>query len=480
MATTKTRRCIGSARFGIEPHDAPVKRLPQAAQPEGRPRAHVRDALEGVRQGPQRRAQGEDQRGRAGQGSAARRHARVRDRRRGRGGQVGQAAGGRDRQGDDEARATPDADGQQAGRSPSRRGSARRARRWPRPRRSAGTAYTEAIGVATRSRPRSRRSTGTGTPASPTTRRGQAVEASSTTRDARRSRADETPLGGRSMPAPRRPTPRSARPSPLLRAPGACPGPFLVAGRATGCRPRPAPGSTIVARCHGPRHPRTRCAASSRARTRVPPGCVGVMRHVPHGPNCKLCAVPFEGPGGAVMRHLGFARYPGNPAICGNCIKSLNKIGVYGAEIPVSLLFADIRGSTGIGERLSPTEFRAFLDRFYRLSSAAILDNDGIVDKFVGDEAIGLFFVGISGPGHSAAAIRAARALLDAVGARRCHGERAHPRRGRGPHRRRLRRFDRSGRSRQRLHGARRRREHDGTSRGRGGGRRAAGLGRCR
>ena len=34
----------------------------------------------------------------------------------------------------------------------------------------------------------------------------------------------------------------------------------------------------------------------------------------------------------------------------------------------------------------------------------------------MGDEAIGLFFVGISGPGHSAAAIRAARALLDAVG----------------------------------------------------------------
>ena len=140
------------------------------------------------------------------------------------------------------------------------------------------------------------------------------------------------------------------------------------------------------------------------------------MRHVPHGPNCKLCDAPFEGPGGAVLRHVGFARFPGNPAICGSCIKSLNKIGVYGAEIPVSLLFADIRGSTGIGEGSSPTEFRAFLDRFYQLSSRAILDNNGIVDKFVGDEAIGLFFVGISGSEHTAAAIRAARALLDAVG----------------------------------------------------------------
>jgi adenylate cyclase len=140
------------------------------------------------------------------------------------------------------------------------------------------------------------------------------------------------------------------------------------------------------------------------------------MRHVPDGPHCKLCAAPFEGPGGAVLRHVGFARFPGNPAICGSCIKELNKIGVFGAEIPVSLLFADIRGSTGIGERSSPTEFRAFLDRFYQLSAKAILDNDGILDKFVGDEAIGLFFVGISGTEHPAAAIRAARALLDAVG----------------------------------------------------------------
>jgi adenylate cyclase len=142
----------------------------------------------------------------------------------------------------------------------------------------------------------------------------------------------------------------------------------------------------------------------------------GLMRRVPHGPNCKLCAAPFEGPGGAVLRHVGFARFPGNPAICNACIKGLNKVGVFGAEIPVSLLFADIRGSTGIGERSSPTEFRAFLDRFYQLSSTAVLANDGIVDKFVGDEVIGLFFMGVSGSEHTAAAIRAARALLDAVG----------------------------------------------------------------
>ena len=143
-----------------------------------------------------------------------------------------------------------------------------------------------------------------------------------------------------------------------------------------------------------------------------------------------------------MLRHVGFARFPGNPAICGSCIKSLNKLGVFGAEIPVSLLFADIRGSTGIGERSSPTEFRAFLDRFYRLSSKAILDNDGIVDKFVGDEAIGLFFIGhqrdrAHGRRHPGRP-RPARCRR----ARRCERERAHPRRRGRAHRRRVRRLD--------------------------------------
>ena len=141
-----------------------------------------------------------------------------------------------------------------------------------------------------------------------------------------------------------------------------------------------------------------------------------IFRRLPSSPHCKLCAAPFEGPGGAVLRHVGFARFPGNPAICGNCIKGLNKIGIFGAEIPVSLVFADIRGSMSIAESMSPTEYRAFLDRFYRIASEAILGNDGLVDKFVGDEAIGLFFRGISGTQHAAAAVNAARALLDAVG----------------------------------------------------------------
>lgn len=149
------------------------------------------------------------------------------------------------------------------------------------------------------------------------------------------------------------------------------------------------------------------------------PGLGGIrrtMKRVPSSPRCKLCAAPFSGLGGAVLRHFGYARFQGNPSLCEKCIVEFRAHGLTGTEIPVTLLFADVRGSTGIGERLRPNEFRAYLDKFYRLGWAAILRHDGLVDKFVGDEVIGLFFGGISGPQHQAAAIRAATDLLEAAG----------------------------------------------------------------
>ena len=92
----------------------------------------------------------------------------------------------------------------------------------------------------------------------------------------------------------------------------------------------------------------------------------------------------------------GSGAFPGTRPCATTASNSYSKPGIRGAEIPISLLFADVRGSTGIGERLSPTEFRAFLGHFYEIGSKAILAHDGLVDKLVGDEMIGLFFGGVS------------------------------------------------------------------------------------
>src|SRR4029079_10857086 len=134
---------------------------------------------------------------------------------------------------------------------------------------------------------------------------------------------------------------------------------------------------------------------------------------IPSPPRCKLCSAPFDGPGGTVLRHFGYSRFAGNPALCENCIRGYSNRKVRGAEIPLTLLFADIRGSTALGERLRPSEFRAFLEDFYRIASEVILHHDGIVDKLVGDEVVALFIGGITGRDrHAPAGSAAARGLL--------------------------------------------------------------------
>jgi adenylate cyclase len=146
------------------------------------------------------------------------------------------------------------------------------------------------------------------------------------------------------------------------------------------------------------------------------PGLVSqrrAFRRIPSPPRCKLCAAPFGGLGGLIFRHAGYRQSAGNPALCTRCITVLRKRQMTGVEIPVSLLFSDIRGSTAMGERMRPADFHAFLDRFYRLASDSIVAHDGIVDKVVGDEVIGLFFGGITGAHHAAAAVGAAVDLAE-------------------------------------------------------------------
>lgn len=137
------------------------------------------------------------------------------------------------------------------------------------------------------------------------------------------------------------------------------------------------------------------------------------FRHVPSPPRCKLCLAPFGGAGGLVFKAAGFGRSAGNPTLCMKCLTELRRHGLTGVEIPVSLLFSDIRGSTSLGEQMRPSEFHDFLDHFYRLATAAIVGHDGLVDKIVGDEVIGLFFGGVTGLEHEAAAVNAALDLAE-------------------------------------------------------------------
>jgi adenylate cyclase len=136
---------------------------------------------------------------------------------------------------------------------------------------------------------------------------------------------------------------------------------------------------------------------------------------LPSPPRCKLCNAPFRGPGGAMMRVIGYGQSPLNRRLCKWCTKAVHK-HPGGAEVDLSVMFADVRGSTGIAERMDPEEFSRLMSRFYGTAAEVIDEHDGIVDKFVGDSAVALFLPGFAGEDHPADAIASARDLLEKIG----------------------------------------------------------------
>jgi adenylate cyclase len=137
-------------------------------------------------------------------------------------------------------------------------------------------------------------------------------------------------------------------------------------------------------------------------------------RRVPSSPRCKMCAAPFRGIGSLATRAIMHGTSPSNPLLCSVCFHSLRK-NPGGAEIEVSILFADIRGSTGIAERTSAAAFTQLVQRFYAGAASAIDHHGGIVDKFLGDGVMALFIPAIAGEAHAERAIAAGRAVLVAA-----------------------------------------------------------------
>ncbi|MGH2382670.1 MAG: adenylate/guanylate cyclase domain-containing protein [Candidatus Limnocylindria bacterium] len=137
-------------------------------------------------------------------------------------------------------------------------------------------------------------------------------------------------------------------------------------------------------------------------------------KHLPSDPRCKMCWSPFAGLGGVLARLTLHGPQPRNPTMCGFCARELRQ-HPGGAEIELSVLFADIRDSTTVAESMAATAYRMLLERFYRVASEAITTHDGIIDKFLGDGVMALFIPAFTGEGHAGRAVDAARNLLRRV-----------------------------------------------------------------
>ena len=146
-----------------------------------------------------------------------------------------------------------------------------------------------------------------------------------------------------------------------------------------------------------------------------------LRNRIPSNPRCKMCAAPFAGIGGLVMPMFGHARWSKNPKYCAGCYQAL-RASHGGAEVECSLLFADVRGSTAMAEGMSSSDFTRLMGRFFDTATGILIDEGAMVDKFVGDEVIGLFIPALATDSHPEHAVRAARRLLAAMGYDRPEG----------------------------------------------------------
>jgi len=153
--------------------------------------------------------------------------------------------------------------------------------------------------------------------------------------------------------------------------------------------------------------------------TKRTPGLVAlrrIFRHLPSDPRCKLCYAPYALPFGPVVGALGFGRWHKNPSLCGSCLRIMER-DQGGAEVELSMLFADLRGSTQLAGAMSASDFKHMLNAFYGMAADAIQGREGSVDKYLGDGIFALFIPGFAGPDHAARTIDAARQIL-----RQTHG----------------------------------------------------------
>ena len=101
---------------------------------------------------------------------------------------------------------------------------------------------------------------------------------------------------------------------------------------------------------------------------------------------------------------------------CGACATPLHDPSASDERKIVTVLFADLVGSTRRAESADPEDVRAFMVAFHGRVREVLERFGGTVEKFIGDAAMALFGAPVAHEDDPQRAVRAALALRDAVG----------------------------------------------------------------
>ena len=140
-----------------------------------------------------------------------------------------------------------------------------------------------------------------------------------------------------------------------------------------------------------------------------------IFRLISSGPRCKFCNGPYHGIGGSIFRRIGKGPSSLTPQLCNQCYGFTSQ-NLGGAEIELTMLFADVRGSTPLAASMSPMAYSQLISRFFGVANDVFIRSDALLNRLVGDQVIGLYVPGFAGANHRGKAIQAAQKLLRETG----------------------------------------------------------------
>lgn len=97
-----------------------------------------------------------------------------------------------------------------------------------------------------------------------------------------------------------------------------------------------------------------------------------------------------------------------SPAVVDRLLNLSGNLEPAPEERELSILFADLSGFTSMSESMSPTEVATFLNGVFERLTLAIFEQEGTVDKFIGDAIMAIFGAPIAQEDHALRAVRAA------------------------------------------------------------------------
>jgi adenylate cyclase len=141
---------------------------------------------------------------------------------------------------------------------------------------------------------------------------------------------------------------------------------------------------------------------------------------------CKGCwqqmhvPVPLRGVLSVPFRIFGIRPSKMNPNTCTICELMFSKVmQARKISIDATVMFADLRGYTGLSQSLPPDAVSGLLDAFYDECASAIWEYDGLLNKTIGDAVMAVFNFPIRQHDHARQAVLAARAIQEGWQARR-------------------------------------------------------------